>query len=82
VKWDQTEHNTTGCMSQYKVRPQAGNSPLIIGTMALDTWFKGAIGKMAIYNYLLTQSQISDHYQVMTGKMPSGICGATCTLSQ
>ena len=32
-------------MSQYDVVPAANGSPLNIGTMALDSWFKGAIGK-------------------------------------
>ena len=66
-------------MSQYNVVPTAANSPLNIGTMAGDTWFPGAIGKVAIYNKLLTQAQISAHYQSMTGKSPTGSCSATCS---
>jgi hypothetical protein len=50
--------------------------------MSLDTWFKGAIGKVAIYDYLLTQEQISNHYQTMTGKAPRGSCADECTLIQ
>jgi hypothetical protein len=45
----------------------------------MDTWFKGAIGKVAIYDHLLTQSQISAHFKAMSGKSPSGSCGDTCT---
>ena len=78
VKWNQAAHGQTGCLSQYSVVPQAKNSPLDIGTMALDYWFKGAIGKVAIYNYLLSQAQITDHYEAMTGHMPTGSCGAIC----
>src|SRR5579864_3333595 len=83
VKWDQAAHGFTGCMSQgptsgIEVTPSVTNSPLNIGTMALDTWFEGAIGKVAIYNYLLSQSQINNHYQTMTGKQPTGSCGDTC----
>jgi hypothetical protein len=81
VKWDMSNHLPTGCMSQYSVRPSANSSALNIGTMALDTWFKGAIGKVAVYNHLLTQAQISNHYKAMTGKTPSGSCGSTCTLT-
>jgi hypothetical protein len=73
-------HAPTGCMSQYKITPQAGSSPLDIGTMAFDTWFPGAIGKVAIYNYLLSQSQINAHFQAMTGVAPSGSCANTCTI--
>jgi hypothetical protein len=80
VPWNQTNHNPTGCMSQYNVVPAANNSPLNIGTMALDTWFQGAVGKVAVYDYLLTQPQISAHYTQMTGKQPTGSCAATCTL--
>jgi hypothetical protein len=78
VLWDQAVHGQTGCMGQAQVTPKANNSHLNIGTMALDTWFEGAIGKVAIYNYLLTQSQINNHYQAMTGKQPTGSCGNTC----
>lgn len=81
VPWNQASHNPTGCMSQYSVRPAAGGSPLNIGTMAMDTWFPGAVGKVAIYDHLLSQAQISAHYQAMTGRAPSGSCGATCTLT-
>jgi hypothetical protein len=79
VKWDQAVHNPTGCMSQYNVTPQASSSPLNIGSMSQATWFAGAIGKVAIYNYELTQAQITAHYQAMTARMPSGSCGDTCT---
>ena len=46
-------------MSQYNVVPDANNSPLNIGTMAMDAWFPGAIGKVAIYDKLLTPG--ADH---------------------
>ena len=79
VEWNQADHAPTGCMSQANVTPQANGSHLNIGTMAGDTWFQGAIGKVAIYNYLLTPAQITNHYQTMTGKQPTGSCGNTCT---
>jgi hypothetical protein len=79
VEWNQSVHGQTGCMSQYSVRPQANNSPLNIGTMALDSYFRGAIGKVAIYNYLLTPSQIGRHYTAMTHKEPAGSCADTCS---
>ena len=79
VEWNHAQHGQTGCMSQYSVVPTANNSPLNIGTMAGDTWFPGAIGKVAIYNKLLTQAQISAHYEAMAGKSPTGSCSATCS---
>ncbi len=81
VKQDFAAHAPTGCMSQYDIAPKAGSSPLTIGTMAMDTWFKGAVGKVAVYDHLLSQAQIDAHYETMTGKTPAGSCGNTCTIT-
>jgi hypothetical protein len=67
-------------LSVRPVVPTANGSALNIGTMALDAWFQGGIGKVAIYGTLLTQTQIVHHFQVMTGKQPTGSCQDTCTL--
>ena len=80
IEWSQADHSPTGCMSQFNVVPVANDSPMTIGTSAFDSWFQGAIGKVAIYSYLLTPDQIANHYEVMTSTVPSGSCGATCTL--
>ena len=66
-------------MSQYNVVPAANNSPLNIGTMAMDAWFQGAIGKVAIYDKLLTQAQITATTRSMTGKAPTGSCADDCS---
>jgi hypothetical protein len=79
VKWDYTSHRQTGCMSQYNIKPKASTSPVNIGTVAKDNWFKGAVGKVAFYDTLLTQAQITKHYSAMTGKQPTGSCGDTCS---
>ncbi|HMF41837.1 MAG TPA: LamG-like jellyroll fold domain-containing protein, partial [Polyangia bacterium] len=79
VKWDHSSHGQTGCMSQYSVVPAANSSPLNIGTMAMDAWFAGAIGKVAIYDKLLTAAQVTAHYRAMTGASPTGTCGNTCS---
>jgi hypothetical protein len=79
VKWNQASHGDTGCMSQFNITPKASSSVLNIGTVSHDDWFKGAIGKVAIYNFLLSQTQITNHYSKMTGKQPTGSCAATCT---
>jgi len=79
VKWDHGSHGQTGCMSQYQVLPSAENSPVNIGTNAKDGLFAGAIGKVAFYDKLLPESAIQHHYQVMTGKTPSGSCASTCS---
>jgi hypothetical protein len=80
VEWSQASHTPTGCMSQFGVVPVAHDSPLNIGSSALDSWFDGAIGKVAIYDYLLGPDRIASHFQAMTGHAPSGSCGETCTI--
>jgi hypothetical protein len=79
VKWAHSYHGRTGCMSQYSVIPKANDSPVTIGTLAKDSWFPGGIAKVAIYNYLLSQKQVTAHYTAMTGEVPSGSCANTCT---
>jgi hypothetical protein len=80
VAWDMAQHLQTGCLSQYSVMPVAHDSPLNIGTMAMDSWFEGGIGKVAIYDRLLTQAEITHHFMVMTGHAPTGSCTNTCGL--
>jgi len=80
VEWAQSYHLQTGCLSQYGITPVANDSALNIGTMAFDSWFEGAIGKVAIYDDLLAAARIVAHYQAMTGLQPSGSCANTCTL--
>jgi hypothetical protein len=79
VKWAHSSHGQTGCMSQYSVVPTASSSALNIGTMAMDAWFPGAIGKVAIYDKLLTAAQVTAHYRAMTGATPTGSCANTCS---
>ncbi len=79
VKWNQSRHGQTGCMSQYDVVPKANSSPVNVGTMAEDAWFQGAIAKLAIYDFLLGEAQIKAHYRAMTGMEPTGSCGNDCS---
>jgi hypothetical protein len=81
VEWSQTNHSPTGCMCQYCINPVANASAVNVGTMAMDTWFHGAVGKVAIYGYLLSATQIAAHYKAMTGSAPpAGSCANACTL--
>ena len=48
--------------------PRRGNAPFRVGTRDLDTFFEGAIGKVAIYGKELTPSRIKTHHRVMTGR--------------
>jgi hypothetical protein len=52
-------------MGQYDVDPQAGNAPLRIGTRDNDSYFEGAIGKVAVYDRLLSSAQIAATYSAM-----------------
>ncbi len=52
-------------LSQFNVTPRAGTAPVRIATRDLNSYFKGAIGKFAIYGYPLTGAQITAHYQEM-----------------
>lgn len=80
VKWNTSYHRPTGCMSQYSITPTARTSPVNIGTMSFDSYFQGAIGKVAIYSTALTQQQITAHYTAMTGLNPAGACLNVCTI--
>ena len=55
-------------LDQYDVRPQASNAPLRIATRNLDSYFKGAIAKVAIYDYVLSRHDISLTYRTMFGQ--------------
>jgi hypothetical protein len=83
IKWNQIPASPTGCMSDPNpnytiyVNPKPNNSPVNIGTMEYDSWFLGAIGKVAIYNYQLSEDQIASHYTKMTGNQPTGTCTMT-----
>lgn len=47
--------------------PKRGNAPFRIGTRDLNSFFKGAIGKVAIYDKELPEPRVKAHYQAMTG---------------
>ena len=52
-------------LNQFHVRPTAGNAPLRIATRNLGSFFAGAIGNVAVYDYALTSTQIRATYQEM-----------------
>ena len=80
VPWSFPDHAPTGCMSQYRVRPTDGPSPLRIGSMADEYGFSGAVDKVAFWDRRLGQHEIDAMYQAMTGRAPAGTCADTCTL--
>jgi hypothetical protein len=52
-------------LSQFNVVPKAANAPFRIATRDLRSFFDGAIGKVAIYDYVLSQQDILATYQAM-----------------
>jgi concanavalin A-like lectin/glucanase superfamily protein len=52
-------------LDQFGVVPQAGNAPFRVGSRDLGSFFKGAIGKVAVYDYVLTGAQIANHFRLM-----------------
>jgi hypothetical protein len=49
------------------VFPANGTAPFRVGTRDLASYFKGAIGKVAIYLHELTPERIATHYEAMVG---------------
>jgi Concanavalin A-like lectin/glucanases superfamily len=52
-------------LSQFNVTPEASNAPFRIGTRDLESFFKGAIGKVAVYDSVLSDQQIRVTYEAM-----------------
>ncbi|UOF02568.1 LamG domain-containing protein [Bdellovibrio reynosensis] len=52
-------------LHQFDVIPGAGSAPLRIATRSLNSFFLGAIGKVAVYDYELKPAQIVKHQDVM-----------------
>src|ERR1019366_2498326 len=52
-------------LSQYDVKPGAAGAPFRIATRSLDSYFEGAIGKVAVYDSALPQSDIAATYKAM-----------------
>jgi hypothetical protein len=53
-------------ITQFDVTPQAGSAPLRIATRDLKSYFEGAIGKVALYDYILSANQILATYRTMS----------------
>lgn len=49
------------------VAPANGSAPLRIGTRDLNSFFQGAIGKVAVYSKPLTADRLLAHYTAMVG---------------
>jgi hypothetical protein len=58
--------NTRDLSSTVPISLGNGAAPLRIGTQDLDGFFRGAIGKVALYNRELPASRVQAHYQAMS----------------
>ena len=52
-------------LAQFNVTPRASNAPFRIGTRDLGSFFEGAIGKVAVYNSILSAQDIIATYNSM-----------------
>ncbi|CAF3876078.1 unnamed protein product [Rotaria sp. Silwood1] len=52
-------------LSDYGIIPRNGTAPMRVATRQLDSFFQGAIGKVAVFDCELTSSQLQSHYNCM-----------------
>lgn len=52
-------------IDQDVIHPQDGTAPLRVGTRDRNSWFEGAIGKVAVYDFELRQERIQCHRTAM-----------------
>lgn len=60
--------DTTG-LDQFGVVPVAGPAALRIGTRNMTSFFKGAIGKFAVYNYEVSATRLLAHVHAMRPRL-------------
>jgi len=56
----------TDSLQGYDIVPRNGTAPFRIGSRDLNSFFRGAIGKVAVYNYELSRARVLAHYTRMT----------------
>jgi hypothetical protein len=55
----------TVALTQFGVTPQHGTAPFRVGSVELYSYFMGAIGKVAVFDYELTPAQVAAEYAAM-----------------
>ncbi|MFD8733918.1 LamG domain-containing protein [Streptomyces sp. NPDC059618] len=53
-------------LDDYDITPSNTDAPMRIGTADTESFFKGAIGKVAVYDSEVPRSRLADHYRAMT----------------
>ena len=64
------EQRDKDSLSDLSIVPSHGTAPFRIGTRDLASFFKGAVSKVAMYNYELAATTIRDHYQLVVPLVP------------
>ena len=59
------EQRDKDALTSYDTIPGSGTAPFRIGTRDLQSFFQGAVGKVAIYDYEPSATTIRDHYQTV-----------------
>jgi hypothetical protein len=59
--------DTDSLGGSYKITPENGTAPFRVGTRDFASFFQGAIGKVAVYNYDASKC-LSAHVRVMSGQ--------------
>lgn len=55
-------------LQSYNIIPKNGSAPIRIGTRDKNSFFKGSIAKVALYDYELSQEKIDSHFKKMMKK--------------
>ncbi len=58
-------HDSDTLGSPYYIRPSDTIAPFRIGTTDKNSYFKGSVAKVAVYNYTLGAARITEHYNAM-----------------
>jgi Concanavalin A-like lectin/glucanases superfamily len=53
-------------IGQFNVRPHASAAPFCVATRQLESYFQGAVGKVAVFDYVLSGQQIAAIYNAMS----------------
>ena len=56
----------TVALTQYNITPMHGTAPFRVGSVELASFFMGAIGKVAVFDYEVTPAQVAAEYAAMT----------------
>ncbi|MEV4020969.1 FG-GAP-like repeat-containing protein [Nonomuraea angiospora] len=56
-----------GTADEVIVKPRPGSAPVRVGTRDGKSYFKGAVGKFAIYDRALSEAELRSHHAAMTG---------------